>query len=460
MSRRPRIIALALCTLAAPSLVALVTTASAEASAPPSVIAVAELGVGAGDANAINEYPLAASGNLPPIARIAGPHTLLGTSDFASVSPSGVAHDPQGDLFVSIVPNSFMTSGLILEFASDANGDVAPIRVIGGPNTRLGSPRHLAVDPSGVIYVVDAQSNAVLEFAAGATGDVAPATIISGPNTHLVDPFSIVLDPAGNVYVSNEGNLTTGPAPDFTTTVTDASIVEYAAGARGDASPIRRLAGPLTGFNEPGSGLGMLARDAFGDLDVTTLDRRTIEQFGPAANGDVAPIATIGGANTRLTGPIGIAVDSDREIVVDNQDVGSSMEVFSPGASGNDSPIRSIAGSNSELGLVMGVDVIDAAATRLIAAPTSKRRQVFSATLTRADASQAPAAGRVLVFSTKAPLAGRQDVVCRATTNAAGTASCVGVIPGADKLWDGSYTVTYSGDVDYLAAGATGRLTP
>lgn len=103
---------------------------------------------------------------------------------------------------------------------------------------------------------------------------------------------------------------------------------------------------------------------------------------------------------------------------------------------------------------------LPAAPTQVTPATVSKRTRVFSASLTRADGSHAPVPGRTLVFSTKAPPSGREDVVGRATTDTSSSATCTGVIPSSDKLFDGPYSVAFAGDLDFLASTADGRLAP
>lgn len=72
----------------------------------------------------------------------------------------------------------------ILVFPREANGDVAPIRIIQGPKTGLRYPRRLTVDPANNLLAVISEQGIVL-FNRNDNGDVAPRCVISGPKTGL-----------------------------------------------------------------------------------------------------------------------------------------------------------------------------------------------------------------------------------------------------------------------------------
>lgn len=70
-----------------------------------------------------------ASGNATPVARIT---TLL--------RPSGVVADSQDHIWASD-----FSGESIVEFASDANGNAAPLKTIGGTKTKLYGPEYLVI---------------------------------------------------------------------------------------------------------------------------------------------------------------------------------------------------------------------------------------------------------------------------------------------------------------------------
>jgi hypothetical protein len=100
---------------------------------------------------------------------------------------------------------------------------------------------------------------------------------------------------------------------------------------------------------------------------------------------------------------------------------------------------------------------VNRAPTKLVAAAASKTTKRLSATLTRTTDSAA-VAGQKIVFSTKSPFTGKQDVACTAVTSTSGVATCTGAIPGADLALDSSYTATFAQTANYLASSSTASL--
>ena len=87
----------------------------------------------------VTAYPAGSTGDIAPIAL---------TTDMAE--PSGIARDASGRLYVTN-----RGSNTITIFAANANGNVPPIAVIGGSNTKLSNPAGIALDANGAIYVVN-----------------------------------------------------------------------------------------------------------------------------------------------------------------------------------------------------------------------------------------------------------------------------------------------------------------
>ncbi len=89
---------------------------------------------------------------------------------------------------------------------------------------------------------------------------------------------------------------------------------------------------------------------------VANLGGGYVTVYSLGSNGDAAPVSTIDGAATRLAGPEAIALDSNGNIYVGNDDVanaavaaGSSVVVFSAGSKGNASPTATIGGPHTGL---------------------------------------------------------------------------------------------------------------
>jgi sugar lactone lactonase YvrE len=118
------------------------------------------------------------------------------------------------------------------------------------------------------------------------------------------------------------------------------AILVYAAGANGDVAPIRAIAGANTALK---NAVG-IARDADGNLYVTNSpdgnqDGGTVTVYAPDASGNALPVRTIAGESTGLYHPEGIALDTAGNVYVAST---YGVTVYPPGASGNAAPIRTI----------------------------------------------------------------------------------------------------------------------
>jgi hypothetical protein len=89
-----------------------------------------------------------------------------------------------------------------------AEGDVAPIRVIQGPDTQFNWPAHLALDEqNGDLYVANDGGHSVLVFKVTDNGNVAPNRILKGPKTQIKNPTGVFVDLKNDeIVVANMGN--------------------------------------------------------------------------------------------------------------------------------------------------------------------------------------------------------------------------------------------------------------
>jgi hypothetical protein len=139
-----------------------------------------------------------ASGDVAPVRVIRGKRARL-TAAFA------VAVDRAGAVYV-VNSDDKGISG-VLVFGPHANGDVAPSRVIAGSATKLETPSGVALDPSGAIFVSDhggsSNAGAVRVYAKGADGNAAPIYSIAGSATRL-RPYGLTIDRTGEIDVVNQ----------------------------------------------------------------------------------------------------------------------------------------------------------------------------------------------------------------------------------------------------------------
>ncbi len=245
------------------------------------------------DGNSVTVYTAGANGNVAPIRTISGSNTRLHF-------PEGMALDAIGNMYV-VIPG--IANGAVTVYAASANGNVAPIRTISGTRTDLIEPSSVALDASGEVYVANdtcfrgghCVPDQVTVYAAGANGDVAPIRTITGPNTKLSDPSGIALDSNGNIYVTN---------------FHQPSVTVYAAGANGNVAPIRTISGPNTRLKSP-DGIALNAGGSVYAMNFPENGKprdNRVTVYAEGASGNVRPIHIIHGLKTGLNGPFGGAV--------------------------------------------------------------------------------------------------------------------------------------------------------
>ena len=146
-----------------------------------------------------------ADGDVAPARRIAGQATKIGRA----------SHDVTYDAVNDEVVVASANAQAVITLPGGANGDTPPLRLIQGPHTQLQSPGHgNTVDAvHNEIFVVEGRDRPgeeyILVFPRAGNGDVAPLRVIRGPNTMLKNARAIIVDPIRNLIVvsSNNGAL-------------------------------------------------------------------------------------------------------------------------------------------------------------------------------------------------------------------------------------------------------------
>jgi len=185
--------------------------------------------------------------NTPYLRSIEGQKSLLGRT------MHDLAYDAIHD---EIVVTSPLTQA-ILTFRGGAMGEEAPIRVIQGPKTGIqgvGATGKVAIDPDNnvIMLATPAPRNEILFFAREANGDVAPIRKIGGPDT-LIDNGAqregggnvpaMRVDPIHNLLLiptngRNGGNGSGG------------RVLVFDRNASGNAKPKAIIVGPVRSGNQ------------------------------------------------------------------------------------------------------------------------------------------------------------------------------------------------------------------
>ncbi len=246
------------------------------------------------------------------------------------VGVSGAGGSGTGKLYVS---NTVANAILHFNSALTATGNVSPGATIKGAATTLSLPQAVLVIPAVDRLFVANQGNAsilIFDNASTQSGNVAPTHTISGSVTNLTTPFDLSFDNSRNLlYVANGG-----------------SILVF-----GNASTISGSTPPLHTMT-PGFTIGAIFVDGANDRLYVADSGNAIDIFDGASNLDGTVVANriISGANTALSNPAGLQLDSSGRLLVSNLGT-PAVTIFANAAtaSGNIAPVATVAGSNTGL---------------------------------------------------------------------------------------------------------------
>jgi hypothetical protein len=313
----------------------------------PSAWAQGQLFVSDYGTDTITVYPWEGDGNIPPSAIITtgdGPHQLAINYGAREL----------------IVTNNTSHSITVVD-----RDTLALKRTIQGPSTGLHNPTGVVVDEMHqLLYVANddhsASAFSITVYDLTASGDAAPLRTIQGANTGLGGPVGVALDlVAGELVVVNYKVNAGG-------SITVYNLLALSDGVN-NVAPTQTIQGTNTGLQQPQGVILDLKHDEIvvaNSFFQNPISNGAILVFQRAANGNVAPVRTLQGTNTRLCSPIDLALNLARhELVVANSQFGQSCDqsvttyAWTPGVSGsfNTAPLRTIAGAASGLANPTGV---------------------------------------------------------------------------------------------------------
>jgi hypothetical protein len=248
-------------------------------------------------------YPAGSYAAGRPAASIAGRHTGLNY-------PISAAVDAAGNISVFNLVSKTVTT-----YLAGSRGDVAPSRTIafGKRDTPVG----VAIGLNNILYVANAGASdcnssdcnetnpgSISIYPDPGSGAASPVASLSGPATELASPSAIAVSNRGNLYVMNEGQPFCNSCGCIANGI--GSITAYSPDSTGNARPFESIKGPNTGLLSPIA----IAMDSNENIYVLVSGevfesasgcdyfffglQYAIEVFRAGANGDAAPIATIG----------------------------------------------------------------------------------------------------------------------------------------------------------------------
>jgi len=256
-----------------------------------------------------------ADGNAKPVRKIEGQKTLLGRTMHA------IGYDEIHDEFV--VPQQFAQA--ILTFRGGASGEEPPLRVIQGSKTRLEAPDRVALDPvHNEIYVPE--GDAVLVYDREAKGDVAPIRVIEGPNAGG-GASAVAVDPINNLVIVAGGGGPGGGRGGGT------SFLIFDRTASGNTKPKlvvsgpRSLGGPFTIY--PPKKLILATNRPVGEALSGTVSYLGIWSY--ERDGDHPPLWRIGGPNGIFEMPRGVTLDvKNKSIIASDKRLNSVLTFHFP----------------------------------------------------------------------------------------------------------------------------------
>src|SRR5262245_12309587 len=181
----------------------------------------------------------------------------------------GIFYDPRHDEIV--VPVAL--GGAVLTLPGGATGGEPPLRILQGPKTGLVQPDTLYVDVEHDEMIVDSGDDSVLVFRRTASGDEAPIRRIGGPRTKINNIYGMSVDSVRNLIVIGNRVESGGSRRSVD------GILIFDRMANGDAAPLRSIGGPKTGILKIRQ---VVVDDARGQIFVTVKNNVEFYEFADA----------------------------------------------------------------------------------------------------------------------------------------------------------------------------------
>lgn len=284
-----------------------------------------------------------------------------GAANLAELSPSGVAVDTAGNLYITDASSRIreVANGIINTVAGNGTqgfgGDTGP-----AISAELNRPVGVAVDLSGNLFIADSGNTRVRKVARGVIQTVAGGGSVGDggpPNTaQLAGPMGVATDLAGNMYIADQDSNRVRMISKGTITTVAGDGIAGSSGDNGPASDAE-LSGP-----------GAVAVDSTGDLYIGagSVVRKVSNGAITKVSAPAAGSGTCDGvlSNGGLLVPNGLAVDPSGDLYVADTYGACVIKLsngtvttvaglfFNPGYSGDNGPA-----ANAQLYLPQGLAV-------------------------------------------------------------------------------------------------------
>jgi len=259
--------------------------------------------------------------------------TILSGSFLSSLL--GVATDSAGNVYVADSNNTIRKitpAGAVSTLAGTPG--VAGNADGTGVAARFNSPRGVATDSAGNVYVADSNNNTIRKITpAGAVSTLAGTAGVggsaddTGAAARFYFPEGVATDSAGNVYVADSNNNTIRK-------ITPAGVVTTLAGTAG-VTGSTDATGAAASFNRP---VGV-ATDSAGNVYVADSFNDTIRKITPAGavstlagTADVTGSTDATGAAASFNFPQGVATDSAGNVYVADSNNSTIRKITPAGA--------------------------------------------------------------------------------------------------------------------------------
>jgi DNA-binding beta-propeller fold protein YncE len=243
---------------------------------------------------------------------------LVGMGSLAGgMFPSGVTVDPTGRYAYVLSAET----GEVFQYLISPGGLLEPATP---PAFSVGSPKGLAIHPSGAYAYAAGPGDVVAQFTVGASGAwsaMIPATLPTGPK-----PDAVAFDPGGRfAYVANASSAFLA-----------STISQYAVGATGGLTPLAP-AEVAAGVWPVSVTVGPTGRFAYVVNKGDSVAAGTISQYAVGAGGTLAPLTppTV----TAGVSPRGLAVDPSGRFAYAVNAGSGSVSQFRIGADGALTPL-------------------------------------------------------------------------------------------------------------------------